>query len=150
MLPSLCISHIFNSYLLVTAATLNICALDWWSPMIKRTCNHMMLTQLPCTTKLHSFFHVICCNMLIRNLTSSQVYCITSFVYHKDSLSGWTSSCWGRRAICLERFASGSHTADTLPMDTAPEKDKNRSMIILYVLNNNYIIRWLIKVSESL
>lgn len=110
LLPSLCISHIFNNYLLVTAATLNICGLDWWAPLVKRTCNHMMLTQPPCTIKTAFLF---ACDH-------------TSFVDLKDSLSGWTSSCWGRRAICLERFASGSHTEDTLPMDTEPKKKKEQ------------------------
>lgn len=62
LLPSLCISHIFNNYLLVTAATLNICGLDWWALLIKRTCSHMMLTQPPCTTKTAFLF---ACDLLL-------------------------------------------------------------------------------------
>lgn len=68
--PSLCISHIFNNYLLVTAATLNICALNWCESLVQRTCNHMTLTQLPCTTKLCSFLHVIWCYILIQSVMS--------------------------------------------------------------------------------
>lgn len=62
LVPSLCISHIFNNYLLVTAATLNICGLDWWAPLVKRTCNHMMLTQPPCTIKTAFLF---ACDLLL-------------------------------------------------------------------------------------
>lgn len=41
----------------------------------------MMLTQPPCTTKLRSFFHVSCFNVLIHNVTSSQVYCVTKALW---------------------------------------------------------------------
>lgn len=118
LLASLCISHIFNLHWLAIAATLHVCALDWWTPPIQKQNDHENLRSHGAyVTPLHNVLHVI--------FTMNRKLCILG-----DSLWGWTGSCWGRRAICWERFASGSRTANRSPTDTEPGKQKRINMML--------------------
>lgn len=137
LLASLCISHIFNLHWLAIAATLHVCALDWWTPPIQKQNDHENLRSHGAyVTPLHNVLHVI--------FTMNPKLCIIW-----DSLWGWTGSCWGRRAICWERFASGSRTANRSPTDTEPGKQKQINMMLaISGSKKNYVMQWLSKESS--